>query len=47
MVSKSRTFAERIVAHPLWIGVTNALLTSTLAHNWVSFVPISPGRCNF
>ncbi|OAL19556.1 hypothetical protein AYO22_09718 [Fonsecaea multimorphosa] len=35
MVSKSRTFAERIVANPLWLGVTDALLTSTLKWNWI------------
>ncbi|OQV00661.1 hypothetical protein CLAIMM_06128 [Cladophialophora immunda] len=35
MVSKSRTFAERIVANPLWLGVTDALLTSTLQANWI------------
>ncbi|KAH0841996.1 phytanoyl-CoA dioxygenase family protein [Fonsecaea pedrosoi] len=38
MVSKSRTFAERIVANPLWLGVTDALLTSTLKWNWVSWI---------
>lgn len=36
MVSKSRVFAERIVGHPLWGGVTNELLSTTLHHNWVS-----------
>ncbi|KIX09741.1 uncharacterized protein Z518_00822 [Rhinocladiella mackenziei CBS 650.93] len=35
MVTKSRTFADRIVGHPLWIGVTEALLSSTLVHNWI------------
>ena len=36
MMTKSRTFAERIVGHPLWTGVADALLTSTLHWNWVS-----------
>jgi len=35
LVTKSRTFAERIVGHPLWLGVTRALLSTTLNYNWV------------
>lgn len=35
MIGKSPTFAERIVGHELWIGVTDALLSSTLHNNWV------------
>ncbi|KAI9666424.1 MAG: hypothetical protein M1821_004360 [Bathelium mastoideum] len=35
MIGKSKTFALRIVGHPLWLGVTDALLTSTLKWNWV------------
>ncbi|OCT52525.1 phytanoyl-CoA dioxygenase family protein [Cladophialophora carrionii] len=35
MVTKSRTFAERIVGHPLWKGVTDALLSSNLHWNWI------------
>ncbi|KAH8655361.1 phytanoyl-CoA dioxygenase family protein [Xylariales sp. PMI_506] len=35
MLGKSKTFALRIVGHPLWLGVTDALLTSTLKSNWV------------
>lgn len=37
MVTKSSTFANRIVGNPLWKGVTDALLTSTLHWNWVSY----------
>lgn len=36
MVTKSKTFAERIVGNALWHDVTDALLTSTLHWNWVS-----------
>ncbi|KAK5462462.1 hypothetical protein LTS15_002174 [Exophiala xenobiotica] len=35
LVTKSRTFADRIFGHPLWTGVTDALLSSTLKHNWI------------
>jgi hypothetical protein len=35
MIGKSKTFAMRIVGHALWLGVTDALLTSTLKWNWV------------
>lgn len=35
LVTKSRTFADRIFGHPLWTGVTDALLSSILKHNWV------------
>jgi ectoine hydroxylase-related dioxygenase (phytanoyl-CoA dioxygenase family) len=35
-VTKSTTFALRIVGHPLWLGVTDALLSTTSKPNWVS-----------
>ncbi|KAJ9644421.1 hypothetical protein H2204_001773 [Knufia peltigerae] len=35
LVTKSRTFADRIFGHPLWTGVTDALLSSTLKYNWI------------
>jgi hypothetical protein len=40
MMTKSKTFAERIVGNALWTAVTDALLTSTLHWNWVSFLII-------
>jgi hypothetical protein len=36
LVGKSRTFAEKIVGNGLWLGVCDALLSSTNVHNWVS-----------
>ena len=38
LMGKSHTFATSIVGNPLWIGVTDALLTSHSKYNWVSRV---------
>ncbi|KAL9074149.1 MAG: hypothetical protein Q9157_004497 [Trypethelium eluteriae] len=46
MIGKSNTFALRIVGHPLWLGVTDALLTSTLKWNWVGEENKVPGAQN-
>ncbi|CRG87157.1 putative protein YJR154W [Talaromyces islandicus] len=35
LMGKSYTFATSIVGNPLWMGVTDALLTSHIKHNWV------------
>jgi hypothetical protein len=36
MMGKSYTFATSIVGNPLWLGVSDALLTSHHKYNWVS-----------
>ncbi|OKL56437.1 hypothetical protein UA08_08161 [Talaromyces atroroseus] len=35
LMGKSQTFATSIVGNPLWIGVTDSLLTSHIKYNWV------------
>lgn len=35
LIGKSKTFGLSLVGHPLWLGVTDALLSSTLRDNWV------------
>lgn len=37
LMGKSHTFATSIVGNPLWMGVTDALLTSHNKYNWVSY----------
>ncbi|KAF2121339.1 hypothetical protein BDV96DRAFT_594549 [Lophiotrema nucula] len=49
LIGKSETFALRIVGHLLWLGVTDALLTSTLECNWFgdkNDVSVSPPQVN-
>lgn len=46
LISKSKTFALRIVGNPMWLEVVDALLTSEIKYNWVRFVKTITGYTN-